>query len=139
VRGVEKLAIGKPMEQVPKIASRVCGICPIAHTLAGIESMEASIRCEVPKDAMLLRHILQLGNRLHSIALHDILILPDMYLPGTDMKINPFSPEELVRALQNAPAIRETARRSARLLARVIRATAYGGVYKACTQHATKI
>ena len=37
VRGVEKLAIGKTMDQVPKIASRVCGICPIAHTLAGIE------------------------------------------------------------------------------------------------------
>ncbi len=40
VRGVEKLAIGKTMDQVPKIASRVCGICPIAHTLAGIESMK---------------------------------------------------------------------------------------------------
>jgi coenzyme F420 hydrogenase subunit alpha len=51
VRGVERLAVGKSMEQVPKIASRVCGICPIAHTLAGIESMEASIGCEIPQDA----------------------------------------------------------------------------------------
>ena len=76
VRGVEKLAIGKTMEQVPKIASRVCGICPIAHTLAAIESMEASIKCEVPKDAHLLRVILQCANRLHSIALHNVLILP---------------------------------------------------------------
>ena len=75
VRGVERLAVGKSMEQVPKIASRVCGICPIAHTLAGIESMEASIGCEIPQDAYLLRVILQLANRLHSIALHDILSL----------------------------------------------------------------
>ena len=51
VRGIEKLAIGKTMEQVPKIASRVCGICPVAHTLAGIEAMEASIGCEIPEDA----------------------------------------------------------------------------------------
>jgi len=62
VRGIEKLAIGKTMDQVPKIASRVCGICPIAHTLAGVEAMEASIGCEVPKDAKLLRVIRSCGS-----------------------------------------------------------------------------
>jgi coenzyme F420 hydrogenase subunit alpha len=99
VRGVEKLAIGKTMEQVPKIASRVCGICPIAHTLAGIEAMEASIKCWYPDDARRLRVILQCANRLHSIALHNILILPDFYIPGTDTKINPFTPQEPVRSV----------------------------------------
>jgi coenzyme F420 hydrogenase subunit alpha len=99
VRGVEKLAIGKTMDQVPKIASRVCGICPIAHNLAGTEAMEASIGCEIPEDAKLLRYILQCANRLHSHALHNILTLPDMYLPGTDTKINPFTAEEPVRSV----------------------------------------
>ncbi len=99
VRGIEKLAVGKTMEQVPKIASRVCGICPIAHTLAGTEAMEASIGCEIPEDAYLLRLILQCANRLHSHALHNILTLPDMYIPGTDTKINPFTPEEPVRSV----------------------------------------
>ncbi len=99
VRGIEKLAIGKTMDQAPKIASRVCGICPIAHTLAGIEAMEASIGCEIPDDAYLLRVILQCANRLHSHALHNILTLPDMYLPGTDTKINPLTPEEPVRSV----------------------------------------
>lgn len=99
VRGVEKLAIGKTYEQVPKIASRVCGICPIAHTLAATEAMEASMGVEIPDDAYLLRVILQCANRLHSHALHDILALPDMYIPGTDTKINPFTPEEPVRSV----------------------------------------
>ena len=84
---------------MPKIASRVCGICPIAHNLAATEAMEASIKCEIPKDAQMLRHILQLANRLHSIALHDILILPDFYIPGTETKINPFTAEEPVRTV----------------------------------------
>jgi len=99
VRGVEKLALGKSMHQVPKIASRVCGICPIAHTLAGCEAMEGSIGCEIPEDAKLLRYALQCANRIHSHALHNILSLPDMYLPGTDTHINPFSPEEPVRTV----------------------------------------
>ena len=99
VRGVEKLAVGKTPEQVPKIASRVCGICPIAHCLAATEAMEASIKCEIPKDALMLRHILQLANRCHSIALHNILLLPDYYIPGTETKINPFTAEEPVRTV----------------------------------------
>lgn len=99
VRGIEKLAIGKTMHQAPKISSRVCGICPIAHTLAGIEAMEGSIGCEIPDDAYLLRVILQCANRLHSHALHNILTLPDMYLPGTDVHINPFTSEEPVRSV----------------------------------------
>ena len=61
--------------------------------------MEGSIRCEIPEDAKLLRVILQAANRLHSIALHNILILPDMYIPGTETKINPFTPEEPVRSV----------------------------------------
>ena len=71
VRGVEKLAIGKTMDQVPRIASRVCGICPIAHTIAATEAMEASIGCIIPDDAYLLRVILQCANRANSIGLHN--------------------------------------------------------------------
>ena len=99
VRGIERLCVGKTMQQAPKIASRVCGICPLAHTLAGIGAMEASIGCEIPQDAYLLRLIMQCANKLHSIALHNILVLPDMYIPGTDVKINPFTPEEPVRTV----------------------------------------
>lgn len=99
VRGIEKLAVGKTMHQAPKISSRVCGICPIAHTLAGVGAMEGAIECEIPRDAYLLRVILQCANRLHSHALHNILSLPDMYLPGTEVKINPFTPEEPVRTV----------------------------------------
>jgi coenzyme F420 hydrogenase subunit alpha len=99
VRGIEKLAIGKTMEQVPKIASRVCGICPIAHTLASTEAMEASIGCEIPTDAKLLRTILHAANRIHSIALHNILILPDFYIPGTEKKFNLFANEQPSRSV----------------------------------------
>jgi coenzyme F420 hydrogenase subunit alpha len=140
VRGVERLAVGKSMEQVPKIASRVCGICPIAHTLAGIESMEASIGCEIPQDAYLLRVILQCANRLHSHALHNILTLPDMYIPGTDTKINPFTPEEPVRSVaKRIQRIREIAQTIGQIAGgEAVHPSnpRIGGMYKACTPRA---
>jgi coenzyme F420 hydrogenase subunit alpha len=140
VRGVEKLAIGKTMDQVPKIASRVCGICPIAHTLAGIESMEGSIRCEIPEDARLLRVILQCANRLHSHALHNILTLPDYYIPGTETKINPFTPEEPVRSVaKRIQRLREIAQTIGEIAGgEAVHPSnpRVGGMYKACSERA---
>jgi len=140
VRGVEKLAINKTMDQVPKIASRVCGICPIAHTLAGIESMEGSIRCEIPNDAKHLRVVLQCANRLHSIALHNILILPDFYIPGTDTKINPFTPEEPVRSVaKRIVRLREIGQTIGEIAGgEAVHPSnpRVGGMYKACTPRA---
>ena len=140
VRGVEKLAVGKTPEQVPKIASRVCGICPIAHTLAATEAMEASIKCEIPKDAKLLRYILQLANRCHSIALHDILILPDFYIPGTETKINPFTAEEPVRSVaKRIQRIREISQTIGQISGgEAIHPsnTRVGGMYRNCSEQA---
>jgi coenzyme F420 hydrogenase subunit alpha len=140
VRGVEKLAVGKTPEQVPKIASRVCGICPIAHTLAATEAMEASLKCEIPKDALMLRHILQLANRVHSIALHDILILPDLYLPGTETKINPFTAEEPVRTVaKRIQRLREIGQTIGQIAGGDCihpRNTRIGGMYRNCSEQA---
>jgi coenzyme F420 hydrogenase subunit alpha len=99
VRGFERLSIGKSMYHVPKIASRICGICPIAHVLAGVGAMEASVGCEIPEDARTLRMIIHCASRLSVHALHGLMILPDFFLPGTDTRINPFSPDPRIRRI----------------------------------------
>ena len=101
VRGFERLSIGKSMHQVPKIASRVCGICPVAHALAGVGAVEASIGCEIPRDARTLRVIVHCASRLSVHTLHALMVLPDLYFPGTDTRINPFSPEPQARMIAN--------------------------------------
>jgi len=99
VRGFEKLSIGKSMYHVPKIASRICGICPVPHVLAGVGAMEASVGCEIPDNARTLRMIIHCASRLSVHALHGLMILPDFFLPGTETRINPFSPEPQVRKI----------------------------------------
>ena len=101
VRGFEKLSVGKSMHQVPKIASRVCGICPVAHVLAGVGAMEASIGCEIPEEARTLRIIVHSASRLSVHTLHSLMVLPDLFFPGTERRINPFSPEPEPRAIAN--------------------------------------
>src|SRR5690606_19869321 len=134
------LALGKPMDQVPKMASRVCGITPIAHTVPGIRTMEASIPCEIPRHAKLPRIILHCANRHHSHARPNILTLPDMCLPVTDTKITPLPPQEPVRTvakrIQRLREIGQTIGEIAGGEAVHPSNPRVGGMYKACTQHA---
>lgn len=65
------------MEFAPVASSRFCGICPITHATASVESIERALGIMPPKDGLVLRQLCNLGNRLHSHPLHDLLILPD--------------------------------------------------------------
>lgn len=99
VRGFERFSLGKNMHHVPKIASRICGICPVPHVLAGVGAMEASVGCRIPENARRLRTIVHCASRLSVHALHGLMILPDFFLPGTDTRINPFSPDPRIRKI----------------------------------------
>jgi coenzyme F420 hydrogenase subunit alpha len=77
VRGFEKFITGKAMEFAPVASSRFCGICPITHATASVECIERAMGIIPPKDGEVLRELCNIGNRLHSHPLHELLILPD--------------------------------------------------------------
>lgn len=58
---IESLLRGRPVAQVPAIVEHICGICPVAHHLAGVRALEALVgtpRLTPTADAMrrLLHH-----------------------------------------------------------------------------------
>lgn len=77
VRGFEKFITGKQMEFAPVASSRFCGICPITHATASVESIERALGMRPPKNGLVLRELCNVGNRLHSHPLHELLVLPD--------------------------------------------------------------
>lgn len=38
---VESLLIGRPVDEIPALVERLCGVCPAAHHLAGVRALEA--------------------------------------------------------------------------------------------------
>ena len=40
LRGFERFAVGRPVEDMPQITSRICGVCPMAHHMAAAGGME---------------------------------------------------------------------------------------------------
>lgn len=78
VRGLEKLVAGKAPETAPVMCQRICGVCPIPHTLASVEAMDDSLNIEVPKAGQLLRELTLAAHTVNSHAIHHFLIATDV-------------------------------------------------------------
>ncbi|MDI9614783.1 coenzyme F420 hydrogenase subunit alpha [Methanothermobacter sp.] len=98
VRGLEKIVTGKAPETAPVIVQRICGVCPIPHTLASVEAIDDSLDIEVPKAGKLLRELTLAAHHVNSHAIHHFLIAPD------------FVPENLMAdAINSVSEIRKNA------------------------------
>ena len=98
VRGLEKMVTGKAPESAPVLCQRICGVCPIPHTMASAEAMDDSLGIEIPKAAALLRELTISASNLNSHAIHHFLVAPD------------FVPEDLFKtAVDSVGTIRKNA------------------------------
>ncbi|MHA2212986.1 MAG: nickel-dependent hydrogenase large subunit, partial [Candidatus Thorarchaeota archaeon] len=69
-RFFEKFLEGRPMEEAPRIAPRICGICPIPHHLASVKAVEDTWDVTPPPAAIKLRRLLIEAKQLSSHAIH---------------------------------------------------------------------
>ena len=41
LRGFERFCVGRPVEEMPTLTNRICGVCPEAHHLASVKACDA--------------------------------------------------------------------------------------------------
>jgi len=58
LRGFEKFCVGRPVEEMPRITTRICGVCPEAHMMAAAKACDAVYHIELPRTAKMLRELL---------------------------------------------------------------------------------
>lgn len=58
LRGFEQFCVGRPVEEVPIITNRICGVCPEAHHMAGAKAADAVYNVDPPRTAKMLRELL---------------------------------------------------------------------------------
>ena len=78
VRGLEKMVLNKAHETAPVLCQRICGVCPIPHTLASAEAIDMALGIEIPKAAKLLRKATLAAHNINSAAIHHFLVAPDI-------------------------------------------------------------
>jgi F420-non-reducing hydrogenase large subunit len=58
LRGFEKFCEGRPVEEMPRITQRICGVCPLAHHVAAAKAGDAVYHVDPPPAAKRLRELL---------------------------------------------------------------------------------
>jgi F420-non-reducing hydrogenase large subunit len=88
LRGFERFCIGRKAEDMPLLTSRICGVCPVAHHMAGTKALDAAFNVEPPEPAKKLRELMYCGYYIYDHTLHFY------YLGGPDFIVGPTAPPE---------------------------------------------
>ncbi|RPI80375.1 MAG: Ni/Fe hydrogenase subunit alpha, partial [Planctomycetaceae bacterium] len=92
---------GRPLEEVPDITARICGICPVAYQMTAVHALEAALGVRISPEIRRLRRLLYCGEWIESHALHmHLLHAPDFlgYESGIAMAAD--HPHEVNRGLR---------------------------------------
>jgi len=58
LRGFEKFCEGRPVEEMPQITQRICGVCPTAHHIAAAKAGDAVYKVQIPLAGRMIREVL---------------------------------------------------------------------------------
>ena len=102
LRGFEKFCIGRPVEEMPRIVTRICGVCPWSHHLASGKAADAVFGVEPPPAGKKLREL------CNSIAYMEEHILHFYFLAGADFVMGPDADpavRNVIGIVQKAPDV----------------------------------
>jgi coenzyme F420-reducing hydrogenase alpha subunit len=101
IRLIEGILVGRHYKDMPVIAQRICGICPVVHNLTSIKSIENAMGVHVSKETEDLRKIMEHAQFIHSHALHlFFLSLADFLDIENDLQLVKEYPEETKKAVK---------------------------------------
>jgi F420-non-reducing hydrogenase large subunit len=109
LRGFEKFCVGRPVEEMPRITTRICGVCPWSHHLASAKTTDAVFGVEIPPAGRKLREL------CNSIAYMEEHILQFYFLSGADFVLGPGADYKTRNVIGVAGAVPDLARRVVRV------------------------
>ena len=84
LRGFEKFAEGRPVEELPRITPRICGVCPEAHHIASAKACDAVYHVEVPPAGKKLRELLYSAFYVADHTVHFYILGAPDFVMGPD-------------------------------------------------------
>ncbi len=86
LRGFESFCVGRPVEDMPALTNRICGVCPEAHHMAAAKAADAVYKVTPPRTGRLLRELLYNAFYVTDHATHFYV------LSGPDLIMGPDAP-----------------------------------------------
>ena len=86
LRGFEKFCEGRPAEEMPRITTMICGVCPTAHHIASTKALDDLWKVEPTSTAKKIRRLMYNAFQAEDHLLHFF------YLAGPDFIVGPTAP-----------------------------------------------
>ncbi len=84
LRGFEQFCVGRPVEEMPRITSRICGVCSEAHHIAAAKACDATYHVDPPPAAKKLRELLYSAFMTGDHATHFFILAAPDFVLGPD-------------------------------------------------------
>ncbi len=86
LRGFEKFCEGRPAEEMPRITTMICGVCPTAHHMAATKALDDLWKVEPTSAAKKIRELMYCAFQAEDHILHFF------FLGGPDFVVGPQAP-----------------------------------------------
>jgi F420-non-reducing hydrogenase large subunit len=84
LRGFEKFCEGRPVEELPAIVTKICGVCPGCHHMASGKAVDQVFGVEPPPTAKKLRELFYMAHFVHSHIAHFYALAAPDFVVGPD-------------------------------------------------------
>lgn len=84
LRGFEKFCEGRPVEELPAIVTKICGVCPGCHHMASGKAVDAVFGVEPPPTAKKIRELFYMAHYVHSHTAHFYALAAPDFVVGPD-------------------------------------------------------
>ena len=84
LRGFERFVEGRPIEELPRIVTRICGVCPASHHMASAKAVDGCFGNECPELAHKLRDMYYNAHYIHSHIAHFYALAAPDFVCGPD-------------------------------------------------------
>jgi F420-non-reducing hydrogenase large subunit len=86
LRGFEKFSVGRAAEEMPRITTMICGVCPTAHHMAATKTLDDLFKVEPTSAAKKIRELMYNAFTAEDHILHFV------FLGGPDFVVGPTAP-----------------------------------------------
>jgi F420-non-reducing hydrogenase large subunit len=84
LRGFEAFCVGRPVEEMPRITSRICGVCSEAHHVASAKACDDVYHLDIPSAAKKLRELMYSAFFAGDHATHFYILAGPDFVMGPD-------------------------------------------------------
>ena len=117
LRGFEKFCIGRPVEELPRIVTSICGVCPWSHHLASAKATDVIFGVEPTPTGRKLREL------CNALAFQEEHILHFFILAGPDFVMGPdadYTVRNVIGIAQKYPELGRAVIRNRHLAAQML-------------------